>query len=113
MLKGTGAIFVAWLGAGCAKPLDTGVVLTPSTASLSDPTVYERLLACARDPRVLTGELSVPVCAAADVFAGNVGVFAAPEARPRSRAAVAPCFVRPTLESFRRDRMAREPDSRF
>lgn len=54
MVKGTRAVFVAWLASGCAKPLDVGVVLTPSTLSTADPTVCE-LLARAREPRRFGG----------------------------------------------------------
>ena len=90
MFRGAGTLFVAWLAAGCARPPDTGVELTPSTASTADPSVCERLLRRALEPRAIVDEPAMPACAGAGLFAARL-----------------------PLESFRRDRAARGPVRRF
>jgi hypothetical protein len=97
MFRGAGTLFVAWLAAGCARPPDTGVELTPSTASTADPSVCERLLRRALEPRAIVDEPSLPACAGAMPACAGAGLFAA----------------RLPLESFRRDRAARGPVRRF
>lgn len=85
MVRGTGAVFVAWLATGCAKPLDTGVVLTPSTLSTADPTVCERPLAAAREPRPFTGEPWTSGCEAIALFSARAGAFGVDEATSSCR----------------------------
>jgi hypothetical protein len=62
---------LAWALLGCSGALDDprrGIELSPSTLRSSDPTLRERLMACARDRRVTLGLLSREVCAGTHIF---------------------------------------------
>src|SRR5688572_28029285 len=88
MVRGRGAVFVAWLATGCAKPPDSGVVLTPSTLSAADPTVCQRLLARAREPRRRAAEPRTSGCAAPHLFGGWLGASAPCEVSPPAGAGI-------------------------